>query len=369
MAALGEIPFGHYYGSVDSTPLFVLLAGAYYERTGDRGLIEELWPHVERALDWIDRSGDVDGDGFVEYERRSPTGLVQQGWKDSSDSVFHADGEMAEPPIALCEVQAYVYGAKRGAAALARMLGDAERADELARQAEALRERFEDVFWCEDLETYALALDGRKRPCRVRTSNAAQCLFTGIAAPDRARRLARRLFDAEVFSGWGIRTLATTEPRYNPMSYHNGSVWPHDNALIAAGLGRYGFTDLAARLLGSFLDASLFMELRRMPELFCGFPRRPGEGPTRYPVACMPQAWAAGAVFLMLQACVGLSVHAETRRVSFARAVLPPFLHEVRIENLMLGDASVDLQLVRHPYDVGVRVLRRAEGVEIVLVK
>jgi glycogen debranching enzyme len=369
MAALGEIPFGRYYGSVDSTPLFVLLAGAYYEYTGDRELIEALWPHLERALEWIDRYGDVDGDGFVEYERRSDTGLVQQGWKDSADSVFHADGIIAEPPIALCEVQGYVYAAKRHAAGLARLLGDRSRAEALAAQAETLRERFEQVFWCDDLDTYALALDGHKRPCRVRASNAAQCLFTGIAAPERARRLAHRLFDAEMFTGWGIRTLATGEPRYNPMSYHNGSVWPHDNALIAAGLARYGFTDLAARLLGSFLDASLFVELRRMPELFCGFPRRPGEGPTRYPVACMPQAWAAAAVFLMLQASVGLSVDAVERRVSFARATLPPFLEEVRIENLMVGGASVDLLLERHPYDVGVRVLRRATDVEIVLLK
>ncbi len=369
MAALGEIPFGKYYGSVDSTPLFVLLAGAYYERTGDRALVEQLWPNVERALEWIDRYGDADGDGFVEYERHSPSGLVQQGWKDSADSIFHADGTIAEPPIALCEVQAYVYGAKQGAAELARVLGHTARAEELLHQAETLRQRFEDAFWCEDLDTYALALDGRKRPCRVRTSNAAQCLFTGIAAPDRARRLARRLFDAEMFSGWGIRTLATSEPRYNPLSYHNGSVWPHDNALIAAGLGRYGLTDLAARLLGSFLDVTLFIELRRMPELFCGFPRRPGEGPTRYPVACMPQAWAAGAVFLMLQACIGLSIDATTSRVSFSRAVLPPFLQEVRLENLLIGEASVDLLLERHPYDVGVRVLRRAEGVEIVLLK
>jgi glycogen debranching enzyme len=369
MAALREVPFGRYYGSVDATPLFVILAGAYYRRTADRDTIRRLWPHVERALSWIDRYGDVDADGFVEYERRSATGLVQQGWKDSSDSVFHQDGQLAEAPIALCEVQAYVYGAKRAASELAGLVGDHARARALAQESDRLREQFERAFWCDDLGTYALALDGHKRPCRVRASNAAQCLFTGIASPERARRIAAQVFDETLFSGWGIRTLATTELRYNPMSYHNGSVWPHDNALIAAGLARYGFTDLAARLLGGLLDASLFMDLRRMPELFCGFPRRAGEGPTRYPVACIPQAWAAGAVFLMLQACLGLSIDAPARRLSFSGAVLPPFLRRVRLEHLAIGEDCVDLQLERHPHDVGVSVLERAEGVEIVSIK
>ncbi len=369
MAALGEVPFGRYYGSVDATPLFVVLAGAYYRRTADHMLIESIWPSIERAVAWIDQYGDIDGDGFVEYQRRRPTGLVQQGWKDSADSVFHANGEIAEPPIALCEVQAYVYGAKRHASELASMLGDEAHAHALAQQAKELRERFERVFWCDDIGTYALALDGHKRPCRVRTSNAAQCLFTGIASPEHARRIAQQVFDEALFSGWGIRTLATPEHRYNPMSYHNGSVWPHDNALIASGLARYGFTDLAARLLGGFLDASLFMDLRRMPELFCGFPRRAGEGPTRYPVACIPQAWSAGAVFLMLQACLGLSIDAPGRRLSFSRAVLPPFLKEVRIENLAIGSGTLDLQLERHPYDVGVSVLKRDENIEIVSLK
>ncbi len=369
MAALGEVPFGRYYGSVDATPLFIVLAGAYYRRTADHALIEHIWPHIDLALNWIDQYGDIDKDGFVEYERHRPTGLVQQGWKDSADSVFHADGTLAEPPIALCEVQAYVYGAKRAAAELLSMLGDETRADALAEQARVLRERFERVFWCHDIGMYALALDGDKRPCQVRTSNAAQCLFTGIASPEHAQQIAHQLFDERLFSGWGIRTVATTEHRYNPMSYHNGSVWPHDNALIAAGLARYGFTDLAARLLSGFLDASLFMDLRRMPELFCGFPRRAGEGPTRYPVACIPQAWAAGSVFLMLQACLGLSIDGPARRLSFSRAVLPPFLEDVRLQHLPIGGGLLDLELERHRYDVGVSVLRRVEDVEIMSLK
>jgi glycogen debranching enzyme len=368
LAALGEIPFRRYYGTVDATPLFVMLAGAYYQRTGDRDFIVRLWPHVERALEWIDRYGDVDGDGFVEYERRSPNGLAQQGWKDSNDSIFHADGRLAEPPIALCEVQAYVYDARRQASAMAKMLGHTRRAEDLTRQADELREHFEQAFWCDDLGTYALALDRHKEPCRVRTSNAGHCLFTGITAPERARRIADQLFDERMFSGWGVRTLATSERRYNPMSYHNGSVWPHDNAMIAAGLGRYGMTKLAARLMSSFFDVSLFVDLRRMPELLCGFPRRPGEGPTRYPVACVPQAWAAGAVFLMLQACLGLTIDAPGRLL-FSRATLPPFLDRLRISNLTLGANVLDLELERHPHDVSVSASRRAENVEILVLK
>ncbi|HEX5071541.1 MAG TPA: amylo-alpha-1,6-glucosidase [Vicinamibacterales bacterium] len=369
MAALGEIPFDCYYGSVDATPLFVMLAGAYFQRTANREFIAGLWPHIERALEWIDRYGDRDGDGFVEYATRSPQGLVQQGWKDSSDSVFHDDGRIADPPIALCEVQGYVYDAKRSASALAAMLGHADRADQLAQQAERLRDRFEAAFWCEDLSTYALALDGDKRPCRVRTSNPGHCLFSRIVSTDRARRLAGQLFDANLQSGWGIRTLATHEARYNPMSYHNGSVWPHDNALIAAGLGRYGLTDAASRLLGDLFDASLFVELRRLPELYCGFPRRKGEGPVRYPVACMPQSWSAASVFLMLEGCLGLSIDAPARRIIFNRPTLPGFLQTIRIERLRVGETTLDLLIERHKYDVSVRALTHPDDVEIVLVK
>jgi glycogen debranching enzyme len=371
MAALHEIPFGCYYGSIDATPLFVVLAGAYYERTADRAFIESLWPHVERAIEWIERYGDRDGDGFVEYARENPRGLVHQGWKDSQDSVFHEDGSLAEAPIALCEVQGYVYAARRHAADLAAALGLPDRAAALRSQAAALRQRFEERFWCEDLETYALALDGRKRPCRVRSSNAGQCLFTGIADPGRARRMAETLMAPESFSGWGVRTLAAVERRYNPMSYHNGSVWPHDNALIAAGFARYGRRDLAEKLLASLFDATLFLELRRLPELFCGFHRRPGQGPTLYPVACAPQAWAAGAAFLLLQACLGLGIDAARKRITFTRPRLPPFLDRVRITHLAVGEAEVDLFCERHDHDVGIRVAQRegdGERPEILMV-
>src|SRR5262245_9068294 len=369
MAALGEIPFGRYYGSVDSTPLFVLLAGAYYERTGDRDLIERIWPNLELALRWIEVHGDADGDGFVEYARQSPKGLVQQGWKDSHDSVFHADGTPAAPPIALCEVQAYVYGAWRAAAKLASELGHAERSRELSERAQRLQEKFEEAFWCEDLSTYALALDGDKRPCRVRTSNAGQCLFTGIARPDRARRVAQTLISPGFFSGWGIRTVASTEARYNPMSYHNGSIWPHDNAMIAVGFAHYGLYDAANKVLAGLFDASLFVDLQRMPELFCGFPRRAGEGPTLYPVACAPQAWAAASVFQLLRATLGLTVTADPARVFFRHPRLPEFLGEIWIRDLTVGPGSVDCRIVRHQESVSVEVLRRSGDIEVMVLK
>jgi glycogen debranching enzyme len=369
MAILGEVPFGRYYGSVDSTPLFLMLAGAYYKRTGDLALIRAIWPNIERALEWIDKYGDADGDGFVEYARRSRHGLVQQGWKDSYDSVFHRDGTLADPPIALCEVQGYVYAAKVAVAMLSRALGDTRRADALAREAATLLEHFDEAFWCEEIGTYALALDGRKQPCRVVTSNAGQCLFTGIATAEHARRVAQTLLDKPSFSGWGIRTVATTEARYNPMSYHNGSVWPHDNALIAAGFARYRMRNEAATVLSALFDASRSFDLHRPPELFCGFRRRPGESPTLYPVSCSPQTWSSGAVFLLLTACLGLEVDGAERRLSFTSPMLPDPVADMRISGLAIGDARVDLSFTRHGSDVAVNVLSRQGDCSVVVQK
>jgi len=369
MAALGEVPFGRYYGSVDATPLFVILAGEYWARTADREMAAALWPHVERALAWIDRDGDADGDGFVEYSRRSSQGLASQGWKDSGDSISHQDGSLAEGPIALCEVQAYVYAARRRAAELAAALGKRRRAGELLRQAEELRRRFEEAFWLESLGTYALALDGGKRPCAVRASNAGHCLYGGIAAPERAERVAANLTAAGSFSGWGIRTLDEAEVRYNPMSYHNGSVWPHDNALIAAGLARYGLREAAAKVFDGLFAASVFVDLHRMPELFCGFPRRPHEGPTLYPVACSPQAWAAAAVFQLLQSTLGLVVDAPNRRLVLDRPDLPPVIDKLEIRGLRIAGDSLDLTFRRHFRDVGVSVERKSGDLEVVVRK
>jgi glycogen debranching enzyme len=369
MAALKEVPFERYYGSVDSTPLFLILAGSYYVHTGDVALVESIWPNLERAVEWMERHGDVDGDGFLEYARRDARGLINQGWKDSGDSVFHAKGDLAQGPIALCEVQAYGHAALLATATVARALGKAERATELVARADELRERFERAFWSDRLGTYVLALDGDKRPCEVRTSNAGHVLFSGTARPDRARLVARTLLADDSFSGWGVRTLSTLEKRYNPMSYHNGSVWPHDNALVAAGLARYGYKAEAARILTGLFDASLFVDMHRLPELFCGFPRRPAEGPTRYPVACLPQAWASGAVYMLLQAVLGLTVDGTRGRLTLDRPELPPFLPRLRIAGLRVGAGRVDLDLKRHGTDVGVNVTRREGAVEVLVVK
>jgi glycogen debranching enzyme len=348
MAALREVPFGLYYGSVDSTPLFVLLAGLYAERTGDRETILELWPAIEAALGWIDGPGDPDHDGFIEYRRASDLGLVNQGWKDSHDAIFHADGRLAEGAIALVEVQGYVFAAKRMAARCARRLGYKSAADKLDAEATRLAERFEAAFWCEDIGTYALALDGDKKPCRVRTSNAGQVLFTGIAAPERAVRVAAELLQPSFFSGWGIRTVAHDEVRFNPMSYHNGSVWPHDNALIALGLGRYGAKGFVETMFGALFSAATYMDQRRLPELFCGFRRQHGHGPTLYPVACAPQAWASATPFTLLEASLGLEFDPFAHEVRLRNPRLPEFLDEVMLRDLRLSSSSVDLRVRRH---------------------
>jgi glycogen debranching enzyme len=367
MAALGEMPFARYYGTVDATPLFVVLAGAYYNRTGDRQFIEEIWPNIEAALAWMAHYGDCDGDGFIEYEARAGAGLLHQGWKDSDDAVFHADGSLAHGRIALCEVQAYAYGAWKAAGILAAALRRPQLGEDYNRRARALRDHFEEAFWCEELSLYALALDGEKRPCRVRTSNAGQCLFSGIVSADRAVRVAGELLRPKSFSGWGIRTLASGEPRYNPMGYHTGSVWPHDNALIAYGMSRYGLSAQAAQIFTGFFDAAMACDLNRIPELFCGFPREEGEGPVPYPVACAPQAWSAAALFLLLQGCLGLTVSAIDRKISFGRPALPEFLRQVTISNLVVQDASVDLAIVRHEDDVSVHVLRQRGQLKVVV--
>ena len=367
MAELAEVPFRHYYGSVDSTPLFVMLAGNYLDRTGDVETARRLWPNVEAALTWIDRYGDRDGDGFVEYHRMTENGLANQGWKDSHDSVFHANGSAAQGPIALVEVQAYVYAARLAAARIATRLGLADRATSLQAQAAALRERIEQDFWSEELGTYALALDGDKRRCDVRTSNAGHVLLAGVASPDRAARVARQMMDSSFFSGWGIRTLASGEVRYNPMSYHNGSVWPHDNSLVALGFGRYGLRQAAARIFDGLFDASTYLDLRRLPELFCGFPRRRAQGPTAYPVACAPQAWSAGSMLSLLQSCLGISFDPDNRTVLFNNPVLPRFMDEILIRNIHFDGAGVDVILRRTDGDVALNVLQRRGDIRVTM--
>jgi glycogen debranching enzyme len=366
MADLGEAPFRRYYGSVDSTPLFVMLAGAYLERTGDVDTMRGLWPNVRAALDWIERYGDRDGDGFVEYARRNRQSLVNQGWKDSHDSIFHQDGALASPPIALAEVQAYVYGAWRAAAEIARQLEREADAHAYDRKAATIRAEFDRRFFDEGLGTYVLALDGDKRPCRVKASNAGHALFSGIALPERAAKVVDTLMASSSFCGWGVRTVASTEARFNPMSYHNGSVWPHDNALIAAGFARYGFRREAAQVFEGLFRASTYVDLRRLPELLCGFPRKKHRGPTFYPVACAPQAWAAAAPLSLIQSCLGLTFDPAGPRIIFSEPVLPAFLDTIVLRGLMVAGTGVDVALRRSRRQVVVEVLDRYGSVAVV---
>jgi glycogen debranching enzyme len=365
MAELGEVPFRRYYGSIDSTPLFVMLAGEYARRTGDLATVYRLLPHIEAALTWIDEHGDRDGDGFVEYGRLTKEGLINQAWKDSHDSVFHADGTLAKGPIAIAEVQAYVYGALQAAAEIFRLLDRPERAAGLLARAESLRRAFDMRFFDEELGTYVLALDGDKRPCRVRSSNAGHALFTGIAYPERAAQVARTLMSASSFCGWGIRTIASIEARYNPMSYHNGSIWPHDNALIASGLARYGYRAEAARIFEGLFAAATYIDLRRLPELFCGLPRQRAQGPTFYPVACSPQAWAAAAPLFLLQSCLGLDFDPNALHISFNEPHLPSFLDEVPLRHLLVGNGSAHVAVRRSGRHVVVDVIDRRGDIRV----
>ena len=369
MARLREVPFARYYGSVDATPLFVLLAGEYFKRTGDLDTVRELWPHLEAALHWIDTYGDPDGDGFVEYQRKKAEGLINQGWKDSHDAIFHEDGRLADGPIALCEVQGYVYAAKQHAAVMASQLDHPAAAATLALQADALREQFEAAFWSDELSTYVLALDGAKRPCRVVSSNAGHALLSGIAAPERARRVAETLLGTSCFSGWGVRTVARSAAQYNPISYHNGSVWPHDNAVIALGMARYGLNAGVRKIFRGLFEAASYMDLRRLPELFCGFTWRRLTAPTLYPVACAPQAWASGTVFALVQASLGMSFEQGGAEIRFDRPVLPDFLDELHLRGVQAKHGEADVMLRRYGAEVSVNITRRQGRVPIVVMR
>lgn len=346
MAALGEVPFGKYYGSVDATPLFVVLAGAYAQRTGDVDFIDEIWPALQAAANWIETSGDQNGDGLVDYARQRDSGLVNQGWKDSQDSIFHADGTIPSAPITLVEVQAYVFAAWRALAMLARWRGDQSDAARWRRMAYRVRAAVEERFWIEELRFYGLALDGAGKLCRVRTSNAAHLLYLGVPSPERGAEVATQLISGEFDSGWGVRTLTPDSVRYNPLSYHNGSIWPHDTAIAAAGLARYGRRDGAVKLLSQMFEAAVHFE-SRLPELFCGFDRASGAAPISYPVACLPQAWAAGSVFMMLQACLGVSIDGRKHEIHIDRPSLPIGIDRLRIERLEVGDARLNLDFHR----------------------
>ncbi len=365
LAGAGIIPHTPYYGSVDSTPLFIVLAAAYHRWTGDTETLAGLRPALDAALEWIDRYGDRDGDGFVEYEVRSSGGLRNQGWKDSGDSVMHADGTLAEGPIALVEVQGYVYLAKQRIAEVYDALGAPDLAATLRDQADELRSTFNEAFWDAEEGTFVLALDGRKRQVRSVTSNPGHCLYCGIVSPERAAVLAERLMAPDMFSGWGIRTLSSLSPAYNPMSYHNGSVWPHDNALIAAGLKRYGFHEATEKIASALFDVAAGARDFRLPELYCGFDRLEGGAPVAYPVACIPQAWAAATPFMLLQAMLGISARSGEETLAVNKPILPAWLKRSEVRDLRVASSQVSLAFERDGKVTGFSLLEQSGPVRV----
>ena len=343
MAGAGETPHDPYYGSIDSTPLWLILLAETHAWTGDDDLVDRLWPNALAANDWIDASGDLDKDGFIEYRRRSTRGLLNQGWKDSGDAIRHLDGSIAEGPIALAEVQGYVYAARRGLARLAYRRGEWELADRLERAAAKLQADFDSAFWVPEIGFYAMALDGDKRPVATLGSNAGQALWSGIVPPERAAVVADRLLKPDLFSGWGVRTYAVGQPGYNPVGYHTGSIWPHDNALIAAGLKATGAADAANLVAGRLIEAAQWFPDLRLPELFCGFSRDDVGAPVAYPVACSPQAWAAAAPLSLITTMLGLRADASAGQLELLHPTLPAWLTRLTVNGLVIGDASVDL--------------------------
>ena len=367
MAGAGELPHTPYYGSVDSTPLWLIVFGATFDWTGDRAFLDRYWPNAVAALDWIDHFGDKDGDGLVEYERRSSRGLLNQGWKDSGDAIRDRNGRGPTMPVALAEVQGYVFDAKRRMAGLATVRGEMKLARRLLAEAEILRQRFEARFWVEDQSYYAMALDGDKRQLDAIASNAGHCLWSGIVSAGRARAVVDRLMSPAMFSGWGIRTYAEGQPGYNPIGYHTGSVWPHDTSLIAAGLKRYGFEEESNRLVGHVFQASQQFDEYRLPELFCGFDRDQAAQPVPYPVACSPQAWAAGASFLFVETMLGLRAHASSNELELHHPKLPDWIGRINLTNLRVGDASVGLLFHRWRGTTSAEVLRKVGDLSVTI--
>jgi glycogen debranching enzyme len=367
MAACREMPFGRYYGSVDAPPLFVVLAAAYLHRSGDLSFTREIWDSIVAALQWMSVYGDRDGDGFLEYERHSTGGLIHQSWKDSDEAIFHEDGTDAQGALAVCEVQGYAYAAFVAGAQLATILGHKELAEEWAAKADLLMNKFNATFWCEKLGTYAIALDGSKKLCCVAASNAGQLLFSGIVSVEKIASVSASLMSPDFFSGWGVRTLSSNCIRFNPMSYHNGAVWPHDNAIIAFGLSKCGLKRESNTIFEGIFDAATRLELQRLPELFCGFPREAGYGPVPYPVACSPQAWAAGAAPLLLQGSLGMDVDCLNGCITFDHPCLPSFLDEVHIQRLSVLGSHVDLIVRRSGQSTSITIENNQSGIQVVV--
>ncbi len=363
----GSLPSAPSYSTVDATPLWLLLLGTYWRWTADEDFCRSMLPQVDRALTWMDEYGDRDGDGLLEYQSSAARGLRHHGWKDSDGAVVHPDGTPVEGPVALAEVQGYAYLARQRIADLLEALGQRDRAASLRARAAETRKQFNELFWVESEQYFALALDGDKRPVGTVTSNPAHALYCDVVDPDKAALMARRLLSPDMFSGWGIRTMSKTMAAYNPMSHHNGSVWPHDNAIIAAGLKRYGFATSANRVATAMLDVAASYEDLRLPELFCGFTRRTRSRPVAYPVASSPQAWAAGAPFMLLQTMLGLSARAPEKLLTVNNPRLPRWLQTVELRNLRVGDAKLSLLFTRRGDNTGFSLLDRDGDVRVLM--
>jgi glycogen debranching enzyme len=369
MAQTREVPFIPYYGSVDSTPLALILLYEYIRWTMDLESLKRWWPEALRAMSWIEKWGDSDGDGFLEYAKRSPTGLINQGWKDSVDSVMHEDGVLADSPIKLCEVQAYSFRARIAMSGLAKVLGKQELAHRFRLEALQLKIKFTESYWDYQKKYVYLALDGHQNPCKVRSSNMGHCLWSEILDHDQARAVASHLMSPEMFSGYGIRTLADDEVSYNPMSYHNGSIWPHDNSMIMEGLRRYGFIAELEQLALSMIGVLESSDDFRLPELFCGFRRRGNGPPVPYEVACKPQAWAAGSIFLMIRAMLGIQMDVDQNHVVLNQPILTPRLSTLEVKGLRGRDWELDLLFRRGQSGVTVDVTRKRGTVRVLTVK
>jgi glycogen debranching enzyme len=368
-ANLHEVPMIPYYGTVDATPWFLMLLGEYVRWTGDLDLFKELREHVDRALKWMDGNerDRHDISGYLSYGSRSENGLRNQGWKDSDNAIVNSDGSICEPPIALVEVQGYAYHARQAIARLDEATGDRHRAQQLQRQAEQLQRRFNDDFWLGGDTGYALCLQRDRKPSHAVASNPGQTLFTGVTSPDHAQAVAERLMQDDMFCGWGVRTLSAKERAYNPLDYQTGSIWPHDNALIALGLRRWGFTQPMDRIFTGIFQAATHFEDFRLPEVFDGFSQQQYPRPVHYPVACSPQAWAAGALPLLLQVALGLEPDALEGVLRIHRPHLPDWLRSVTIRGLRVADTSIDLQYRREDSTTLVAVLGRRGDIEVLV--
>ncbi len=366
MAVMHEVPFEQYYGGVDTTPLFVMLAGAYEQSTGDTTLADEIWPNLLAATAWIERCLERSSNGFLDYARGAQSGLVNQGWKDSHDSISHADGRLPRGPIAVVEVQGYAHAALLSMARLAEARKSLEQARLWRARAGDLLRLIEERFWINELGFYALAIDGEDKPCCVRASNAGHLLYCGIPSPERGVEVAQQLLSEAFSTGWGIRTLAQGESRFNPMSYHNGSVWPHDTSLCVAGIARYCGPESIVRVLSELFETANQFAMR-LPELFCGFARYPGQGPTPYPVACLPQAWASGAVFMLLQAALGIRIDGRDKIVRISRPVLPIGIETLDLRDIRVGDSRVELHFQRTGERIVVKTYSPTADVQVIV--